>query len=97
MCWANKVSAAKLLKLVPIFLERERKGYVCGRALLNLQFFGKFDLLRRVEVGGDLKGDVFTLGDDAGGESVVEDSFTLGSVGRTEEVEVGFEVLDGTC
>ena len=39
---------------------------------------------------------VFTLGDVLGGESIGEDTFTLGSAVGTGEVEVGFEVMDGT-
>ena len=65
--------------------------------MLNRQFFGRLDFLRRVEVGGENEDGVFTLGDDAGGERGFVESFTLGSCtldGEVEEVFCGREGED---
>ena len=78
-CWANKVSAAKLRKLVPESLVLERRGYLCWIVLLKRQFLGRLDFLRRVETGGERNCWSFTLGDGTEDERDLLEACTLGS------------------
>ena len=62
--------------------------------MLYLQFFGSLDQLRRLDTGGEIETEFFTLGDEAGGVRVLDGSCTLGSgVGRGETLD-GVSLVD---